>query len=354
MSAAARVVLTDQPSLRYDDNPDFNQYLDDEQPAIEIAGSVFRPSRILFEMEPDTYVIALNDFRRDQAENLRDIVFTSFPTPVAYYFYRFEKGYENNLQRLHWLRDTWESLISSLYAVVLGDFRTINAAQPICTQIKRKRVLSDKLHDRLEVIRALIEAGSAAGWDLPSLSLFTLDAIDRIAQLNRRRNGFSHSAAQSEMQAKQIISETYEEVLAVLQAVENLKDVEFFRYVGTGESALLIRCERHCGYHQVMTIQDMRLPPDQIAISYQHLDARHVLARIDNKVFNVEPLIHFAQDQSGHSTKLCLLKKQIGGQQSRTFLFEVVGESRQMEVDVSVYGSEIDQLLSMFGDDGQS
>src|SRR5262245_39235778 len=55
---------TPPPSLRamYDENPAFNAYVDDAHGAIRIFEAEFRPSDILFQMEPETYRVYLAEF----------------------------------------------------------------------------------------------------------------------------------------------------------------------------------------------------------------------------------------------------------------------------------------------------
>lgn len=49
-------------TLQYDDNPDFNEYLDEAHEPVEIFESVFKPSEILFRIEPETYRLALTEY----------------------------------------------------------------------------------------------------------------------------------------------------------------------------------------------------------------------------------------------------------------------------------------------------
>lgn len=50
------------PRLDYDANPDFNAYVDENHDPIRIFDSQFRPSEVLFQLEPQTYRIYLADF----------------------------------------------------------------------------------------------------------------------------------------------------------------------------------------------------------------------------------------------------------------------------------------------------
>lgn len=50
------------PEVVYDDNPDFNTYVDDAHGTIRVFEAEFRPSEILFQMEPETYRVYLAEF----------------------------------------------------------------------------------------------------------------------------------------------------------------------------------------------------------------------------------------------------------------------------------------------------
>jgi hypothetical protein len=55
---------TPPPALQamYDENPAFNAYVDDTHGAIRIFEAEFRPSDVLFQMEPETYRVYLAEF----------------------------------------------------------------------------------------------------------------------------------------------------------------------------------------------------------------------------------------------------------------------------------------------------
>ncbi len=54
---------------KYDDNPEFNEWLDEQQDAIEIASTVLTPSEILFNTDPKAYRNALIEFISNNEEN---------------------------------------------------------------------------------------------------------------------------------------------------------------------------------------------------------------------------------------------------------------------------------------------
>lgn len=51
------------PQLKYDNNPDFNDYVDDVHERVTIFDEGFEPSRILFELAPEPYRVYLTEFK---------------------------------------------------------------------------------------------------------------------------------------------------------------------------------------------------------------------------------------------------------------------------------------------------
>ncbi len=60
------------PVIAYEDHPAFNGYVDEAYGIIKIFETQFRPSDILFQMEPETYRIALGEFEADLYEEKGD------------------------------------------------------------------------------------------------------------------------------------------------------------------------------------------------------------------------------------------------------------------------------------------
>ncbi len=54
---------TSPREIAYDDHPDFNDYVDGVHDIIKIFEAEFRPSEVLFQMEPETYRVYLADFQ---------------------------------------------------------------------------------------------------------------------------------------------------------------------------------------------------------------------------------------------------------------------------------------------------
>jgi len=50
------------PRALYEDNPDFNEFVDEAHETVHIFEVEFRPSEVLFQMEPESYRVYLADF----------------------------------------------------------------------------------------------------------------------------------------------------------------------------------------------------------------------------------------------------------------------------------------------------
>jgi|SRR5579864_25887 len=223
---------------KYDSCPQYNQWLDEryleESETLDILGFQPRPSLVLYSLSQDTYQAAFDDFKREWEEELKDFVFEEFPSPIAHYFYRFENGYENALQRLHFLRDTWEAVVDILHAFAISEcsFRAI----PLPTPIAFAHFLSDSVAQRLQNVERILSHARDYGIALGISKVVSPSMLAMMRELNQTRNGFSHSAAQSELQAQAWIGESYEEVLEMLDGLRPLSGIEIVRYLGQTDS----------------------------------------------------------------------------------------------------------------------
>lgn len=58
--------------LAYEGNSDFNEYIDQEYELVRILNSVFKPSEVLYRMEPETYRIALAEYKTETPEGTEE------------------------------------------------------------------------------------------------------------------------------------------------------------------------------------------------------------------------------------------------------------------------------------------
>jgi hypothetical protein len=334
----------------YDSCPQFNDWLDEQyteqQGDLDILGFQPRPSYVLHQLNFSTYEATLADFLSDREERLKQTVFDDFPAPVAYYYYRFERGFENELQRLHLLRDTWEAIIDVLHSLAVGEcrFRQLKLGAPVAF----RHFLSDRIADRLLTIERIIDYANGQGVNLAINGIVTIPVLDTMRELNQSRNAFSHSAAQSDAQARTWIGECYQDVIDVLEELQSLADVSVVRYLGQ-EDANTLRCELFRGYASTRTIQTICLTDDQVSMSQRYFYQGEILASIQDCVFSLRPLVYFQEGPSGHTTKLCMFRKTKGKKSSRRLEYEIVGDAMRWDEDRTVFKPELDELRSLFG-----
>lgn len=335
----------------YEACPSYNEWLDEQYAdrsggTLDILGYQPRPSLVLFTMSPDTYEAAFSDFTQQREEEIKESVFNQYPSPIAYYFYRFENGYESDLQRLHLLRDTWESVIDILHALAVAEcrYRNISFVDPL----KFKDLLTDRVAKRLENIDGISAQLSAVGI-LPTVAKISPAAtLAAMKELNQSRNAFSHSAAQSEAQARNWISECYVDVVEVLADLDGLEDIQIVRYLSQVDGTTL-RCEIFRGYSSTRTIQNIRISHQQMLDSVRYFQQGQMLIIADGLIFSLRPMIHFREDGVGHTTRLCIFRKAYGDTPDRRLEYEIIGESARHEEDRTMFGIEINELRGLFG-----
>ena len=334
----------------YDKLADFNEWVDlqyaDANGELEVLGFRPRPSQVLHQLSFDTYEVALADYRAQKEEELKDVVISEFPAPIAHYFYRFLYGSENELQRLHFLRDTWEAIINFLHALVVGEtrFLTLSLTEPL----KFSELMSDKLNARLLNIERILDHSNANGITLESEKVVSNALLTRMRELNQTRNAFSHIGAQSEEQARQFISESYVDVIEILEQLKSLREIRVMRYLNQ-QGLKTIRHERFDGHAMTKTIKDLQLTKTQVNESARYLQSDQLIVACGKRLFGLRPFLYFEQDPNGHQTKLCFFKQTKGNVPDRKLIFEVVGESREVNFDRGIFRPELDELRTMFG-----
>lgn len=312
----------------FDSCPQYNDWLDsqyvEQSGALDIFGFQPRPSFVLFSLSRDTYQSAFADFQQQSQDELKQTIFDEFPTPIAHYFYRFENGYENELQRLHFLRDTWEAIIDVLHAVTVAECR--HRSIPLTDPIAFSHFLSDSVAQRLLNIERIISQLSKQNVSLSVSQMVPILTLQTMRDLNQSRNAFSHSAALSELQARTWVGECYEDVIDVLDDLQDMTRLEILRYMGQIDGRTL-QCEVFRGHSFTRTIHNFSLTTDQVRDSHRYFQQGQMLISYDGCLLSLQPLIYHREDASGHTTKLCMFRKMRGDAANRRIEYEVVGEA---------------------------
>lgn len=335
---------------RYDACPQYNEWIDNQyvtaSGTLDILSFQPRPSEVLFTMSPDTYQAIFADFIQYRSERVKELVCSFFPSPIAYYFYRYSEGAENELQQLHFLRDTWESVIDILHILAVAEVRhhRLTLVEPI----KFKDLLTESVAKRLSNINEIIQQFQRVG--VPSIigRIAPLTTLQAMHELNQSRNAFSHSAAQSALQAQNWISESQEDVIEILDNLRGLSELEIVRFSRLDDTETL-RVEPFVGHSSTKRFKKITITPEQLAISGRYLRQGQLLLISSDTIFSLRPLMHCREDAVGHTTRLCLFRRAHGEAPSRRIEYEIVGESSRYEEDRSMFSTEINELRALFG-----
>lgn len=333
-------------SNQFDACPSYNDWLDESFGQLNIMGYQPRPSYVLFRMSPTTYEAAFPDFMQQREERIVDAVCNTFPSTIAYYFYRFKNGYENENQRLLLLRDTWESVVDMLHALAIAEcrFRKIQLSLPLTF----RNLLTDSISRRLENTEEIARQMLAAGIVPEFSAIATAQTIATMRDLNQSRNAFSHSAAQSEEQARDWVRECYEDVLNVLEDLDGLQSVQMVRYLNQPDG-LTLRCETFKGHGATKTIKSIALDQQHVQDSACYFQQGHMLAFVGGLIFSLKPTVHYREAAAGHMTRLCVLRRTYGDATDRKVEFEVVGEATRIEESRTNFFAELTELRGLFG-----
>lgn len=329
----------------FDSCPGYNVWLDEQSAAINVAGFQPRPSQVLFTMSPDTYEATLADFALQREDDLKSTVFADYPSPIAHYFYRFENGCDSDLQRLFTLRDTWEAVVDVVHAVVVGEARFLG--MQLSASMSFGDLLTESVAQRLLNVERIM--GMAAEQAIvPGLSgIVSSDTLTTMRELNQVRNAFSHGAMPSEKQAGALVGECYEDVIDVLDSLRGLADVRVLLYKGQAGSKL--RCEDFRGHALTRTIRSYDVTADQVVSSQRFLQPGQVLAFTNGRLFGLRPMLHYHEDQSGHTTRLCAFRKTKGIEPNREVEFSIVGDASLCVVSRTLFRDDMNELRSLFG-----
>lgn len=335
---------------RYDACPLYNDWLDEqyviEHHELDIMGYKPRPSFVLFSLSPDTYEANLPDFMQQREDEVKEAVFHRFPSPIAYCFYRFDAGYENDLQRLHFLRDTWEAVVDVLHSLAIAELRHCGVA--MVAPLKFSDLFTDKISVRLENIERIGAQLHAASVTSVIANMVSSETISKMRALNQERNAFSHSPAQSEAQARDWVTECYDDVLDILDDLMALEDVQVVRYLGQ-QNATTIRCDVFNGHHTTRTIKNISLTPQQAVASMKYFQQGQMLVIAAGQVFSLRPVIHYRDDGAGHTTRLCLFRKTRSEADVRTIEYSVLGEAVLHSEHRAAFSVELNELRALFG-----
>lgn len=313
--------------IKYNEQEEFNQFIDDEYPEVEINGEKFLPSEILFNLKKEAYRIALTDFETQQFDELKQIAFESFPSNFAYYYRLSDRGVNANnpvFKFLH-LKDTWEAAIYILNALAWGEVRAkgidLKTADVFHSGNPNQRfnspvLMTDALKQMLENVKAIVNFSNANGLNLKCGQFIKLELIDALYELQNNRNHFSHAATPTPEQANAELTVVLPLFKKALKHLRFLEDVIFLRF------------ESFNGVFRFQTFKDHSLNREFEEIEIEAAKQAYVMANAgevifakwDDDIFSCSPFLHYIHDGTGHETYLCVYKGKADGQ----YLYEPV------------------------------
>jgi len=301
----------------------FNESLDEEGDVI-IANISFQRSRILFELANPTYKDAFNEFLEQDFDDLKPTVFDDYPACIAFNYRLSERGEGANdpVRKLLHLKDTWESVVFVLYALVMGEVRhkgiDLKAAQhfvsidpggnPCYAHFNTNKILSDAIKQKIQNIKGIILHGkeNKLGFKFEEIN----DTLyDDLLCLQDIRNDISHHAAPTREQAEselRQIEPIFRDMLTKTRFLKNCKILRFESF------SSICRCETFKG-HSLNRDYENPSFTDQQRNYVIGLGQEQLFVVWDAECFSLSPFLHFDRDTMGHESYLCFYKKKKDG-----------------------------------------
>ena len=316
----------------------FNESLD-VYGDIQIAGVDFTPSRILYEMEPIGYKEAYQEFQSSEYERLKETVYNLYPSCIAYNFRLTEKGEgaSDPVRKLLHLKDTWESIVFVLYAIIWGEIRhkgiNLKAAQtlisigpsgvPIYKSFNTDRLISDALKTKIQNLKAVIEYSRNNGLRLKCEEI-ELDLLDKLLALQDIRNDISHHNAPTREEAETellLVIPLFKEMLMLTEFLADCKILRFDSF------ATKCKCEEFNGHSLNKEFGDFDFAANQgfvLALGQEQL-----FIKWDSEIYSLSPFLHFLKDSVGRETYLSFFK----GKKEGKYWFEPITKRNEISFD---------------------
>jgi len=315
----------------------FNDSLD-ESGEIDIAGLLFFPSRILFEMDVIAYEQSYNEFKQEEYERLMDTVYNRYPSCIAYNFRLSEKGEgaSDPVRKLLHLKDTWESIVFVLYAIVWGEIRhkgidlkgstvliSISPTGPVYGNFNTGRLLTDALKTKIQNIKAVIDYSKTNGLDLLCEKI-DIVLLDKLLALQDIRNDISHHIAPTREEAEAELLQVVPIFKEMLVMTEFLADCKILRFESFDTKC---KCEEFNGHYLNKEFDQFDFAANQAYVL--GLGQEQLFIKWNNEIFSISPFMHFHKDLAGRETYLSFFK----GKKDDKYWFEPITKREEISFD---------------------
>lgn len=334
----------------------FRDSLRGEAGDFQVSGETFHAADVLKALASETYRVARADSDERYLEDLAEMVLTDYPSPIALAFNAFKFGSTRPLTRLGFMRDTWEAIVAVLYSVLLSECAAKNVRlhealvrdgpKNAPRQIRNADLCCDRISTRLGCIEGVLIYARLSAQPLHAIQVVPVEVVGEMRRLNDTRNEFSHEQTKSDKQADEIIEECEPDLINVLDDVRGLRDIQFCRVHGISHrTPNAIEVERLMGSASTRRIVDLPVQPAAIGTAAslkQSGQLDPVCIHCDGELYVASPHLYCADDESGHQTRVLLLK-QVRAQDGKARL-EILGQSRTMEFDLDRVQPDLDRL----------
>lgn len=322
----------------------FNESLDEDckieaNGQVKVGGTQFQPSRILYEMEPIGYAEAYQDFLNSEYERIKDVVYNQYPSCIAYNFRLSEKGEgaSDPVRKLLHLKDTWESIVFVLYAIVWGEIRhkgiDLRAAQvfvsngangnPVYETFNTRRLISDALKTKIQNLKAVIEFARAGNLGLKSEEIEP-KLLDKLLALQDIRNDISHHTAPTREEAETELLQVIPLFKEMLMMTEFLAECKILRFESFASKC---RCEEFNGHFLNKEFGDFEFGANQAFVL--GLGQEQLFIKWETELFSLSPFLHFLKDTVGRETYISFFK----GKKESKYWFEPITKRDEISFD---------------------
>lgn len=331
--------------IKYTDNPDFNDWLDndEENNVVSIAGYSFPPSEVLYKLNYAQYEEALKDYLNDDALLIQEI-YKDYPTPIAFYLYQAEENYDSAHHRLDLLKSCWESVVFTIYGIVVGEAR--HRKLPLREiKVKYKDFYTDRLAIKLTIVENILDMCKSSGHELKCGEIISIATITQLRELNKRRNEFEHSFAATADSQEVLYKELFPEMIDALRSIRDIQKVNLFRFHSAGSSILYPRCDVFNGHSLDGSKKLLAVKKEDFNVMIDYFNNTTIFAHIEeNDMFCVSPFIHFKKELHDTHPLLMFFKKDLS---AGKYLYEVVSKPGTVELNEQIFKDRDDELKAL-------
>lgn len=315
----------------------FNDSLD-ENGDIVIAGISFAPSRILFDMDAVAYEAAYSEFQEQAFDELKDVIYNSYPSCIAYNFRLSEKGEgaTDPVRKLLHLKDSWEAVVFVLYALVMGEIRhkavNLKAAQvfvsngptgPVYGNFNTGRILTDAIKTKIYVLQAVITFSKANGLGLQCEAIEEA-LLDKLLELQDIRNDISHHTAPTREEAEAELMQVVPLFKEMLVFTEFLQECRILRFESF---ATRCKCEEFNGHALNKEFGEFDFGTQQPYVLA--LGQEQLFVEWNGEVYSISPFMHYDKDATGRKSYLSFYK----GKKAGKFWYEPLTKRTEIAFD---------------------